>query len=185
MEDSIKNARAAIFDFDGTLWNIELSWQDLYERLTDAGRLYGHVGEFGSIIDAYLWADKMYGARKKMIEVQDEFEQEGLPGTPVKAGRAAAKWRLKRCLATGILSLNTSSTIERVVGGWGVYPIISIDKVRKPKPDPEGLLKALDVLKCSPGEAVFIGNSDTDRKCARAASVAYVDVTEIREAWFL
>lgn len=184
IEDKIKSSRAAVFDFDGTLWTIHLDWDELYRRFSEVGRSYGHVGEFGSILDAYQWSRKVYRARINLIEVQDEFEKDGLPGSPVNAGIAAARWRIKKGMGTAILSLNTSSTIEEVLGSSGFYPIISIDKVERPKPDPEGMLLALRTLECGPGDAVFIGNSDTDRKCAEAASIPYIDVTQIKEEWF-
>ncbi|MEA3557805.1 MAG: HAD hydrolase-like protein, partial [Candidatus Thermoplasmatota archaeon] len=152
--------------------------------LSSVGRQFGHVGVFSTLKEAYEWSGNVYGSRNRLIEVQNEFEMEGLPGTVVPAGKAAARWRTAKGMRCAVLSLNTSSTIEKVVGSWGFYPIISVDKVNRVKPDPEGLFLALDALGCKPGEAVLIGNSDTDRRCAEAASVDHIDVSAIKEEWF-
>ena len=41
----------------------------------------------------------------------------------------------------------------------------------KPKPAPDGLLEILQELKCLPEEAIFLGDSDTDRLQAEACNV--------------
>jgi pyrophosphatase PpaX len=43
--------------------------------------------------------------------------------------------------------------------------------VEKPKPDPEGILKALNVFGATKDEAVMIGDSNADIKAGNAAGV--------------
>lgn len=50
------------------------------------------------------------------------------------------------------------------------------DEVEKPKPEPEGILRILSTLDTSPGEAIFVGDSDVDIKAGKRAGVETVGV---------
>lgn len=50
--------------------------------------------------------------------------------------------------------------------------IVCADDVQHPKPHPEPVLKALELLGSPPEDAVFIGDSRHDMVCGRAAGVA-------------
>jgi len=49
--------------------------------------------------------------------------------------------------------------------------IVGADNVTHPKPHPEPVLKALELLQADPKRAVFIGDSRHDLECGRAAGV--------------
>ncbi len=49
--------------------------------------------------------------------------------------------------------------------------IVTPTDVKKPKPDPESVLKALEILKVKPERAIFIGDSKADIKAGKAAKV--------------
>lgn len=51
------------------------------------------------------------------------------------------------------------------------HAIVGADEVTHPKPHPEPVLKALDLLHAPAREAVFIGDSRHDIECGRAAGV--------------
>lgn len=184
IEKVVKESRLAVFDFDGTLFSIDIDWKVLYSEMSTVGREFGHVGEFANLIEAYRWASKVYGAKRRLIEVQDEFESTGVRSPRMEKGAAAARWRLKRGKVSAVLSLNTSYTLDSVIGSWGFYPVVSIDRVERPKPDPQGLDMILSALRLTPGDAVFIGNSDIDRRCSGARAMTYVDVAQLEEEWF-
>jgi len=62
------------------------------------------------------------------------------------------------------LMLTTAGLIDRfraVVGG---------DQARRPKPAPDGLLQLVGLLGTTPGQTVYVGDSDVDLRCAEAAS---------------
>jgi pyrophosphatase PpaX len=48
---------------------------------------------------------------------------------------------------------------------------ITGDDVEKPKPDPEGVLKALKLLGASNDEAIYVGDSNADIKAGKAAGL--------------
>jgi len=57
--------------------------------------------------------------------------------------------------------------VDAVVGG---------EDVERHKPDPEGLKKAMVQLDAMPGETVFVGDSVTDGRTARATGVPFIAV---------
>lgn len=185
IEKTIKEAPIVIFDFDGTLFNINIDWKEVYERLSWISREYGHIGMFRSLSEAFQWSGGVYRSKERLVDIQTDLEQNGIEKvTEVSGGIKAARWRLDRGLKCSVLSLNTSYTLEKMIGSWGFFPLLSIENVDRPKPDPEGLTIILMAHKKRPDEAVFIGNSDIDRKCAEAAGVPFVHVDEIMEEWF-
>lgn len=52
--------------------------------------------------------------------------------------------------------------------------IVTPTDVKKPKPDPEPVLKALEILKIKPESAIFIGDSPADIKAGKAAGVTTI-----------
>ncbi|MGA1793579.1 MAG: HAD family hydrolase [Thermoplasmatota archaeon] len=185
IERIIKGSPLAVFDFDGTLFNVNIDWQEVYERLSWISREYGHVGMFRSLSEAFEWSGRVYRSKERLVDAQTDLEQVGIETvTEIPKGVKAAKWRLDRGLKCSVLSLNTTYTLDSVLGSWGFFPIMSIENVERPKPDPEGLLVILKAHKKGPDEAVFIGNSDIDRMCAGAAEVPFVHIDDIKEEWF-
>jgi phosphoglycolate phosphatase-like HAD superfamily hydrolase len=57
--------------------------------------------------------------------------------------------------------------------------IVAAEDVEKGKPDPEGILKAMKLLHAD--MAVFIGDTIYDEKAAKAAGIAFLHVSKIRE----
>ena len=64
-----------------------------------------------------------------------------------------------------------ANTIPRLGIAELVDTIVSADQVRTPKPDPEGVLLALQRLGVQPKDALFIGDTVHDMRAARAAGV--------------
>ena len=58
--------------------------------------------------------------------------------------------------------------IDLVVGG---------EDVARPKPDPEGVFKALDFFQAEKGDALFVGDSLVDANTAKNAGVDFAAVT--------
>jgi len=53
---------------------------------------------------------------------------------------------------------------------------ITGDDVVDPKPHPEGILKAIEILGCSPQETLFVGDSNADIEAGKRAGVKTVGV---------
>ncbi|OGP94287.1 MAG: hypothetical protein A2Z19_06425 [Deltaproteobacteria bacterium RBG_16_54_18] len=80
---------------------------------------------------------------------------------------------MKRAIAT-----NRSYTIGDVLSTHGLSTefdlVVSALDVERPKPHPEALLKILRHFACSPKEALFVGDSETDQISAQGAGVPFI-----------
>lgn len=76
------------------------------------------------------------------------------------------------------VSTNRSDTMNRVLKEYGLEEyfdlVVSSLDVRRPKPDPESLIKILNHFGCSPHDAIYIGDSKVDEVAAKAARVPLI-----------
>lgn len=90
----------------------------------------------------------------------------------------------KRGLRVGVVTSKVRMTTEMGLKLTGlddfVETIVTVEDVEKPKPDPEGIRKALAFFGASPEQAVMVGDSHYDIEAAQAAGVTSVGV-----AWSL
>ncbi|MBU7023449.1 MAG: HAD-IA family hydrolase [Theionarchaea archaeon] len=63
---------------------------------------------------------------------------------------------------------------EKMLSAFNV--VIGGEDVIHHKPHPEALLKAVDLLGCSPDEVIYVGDSTVDAEAARRASIRFVAV---------
>lgn len=73
---------------------------------------------------------------------------------------------------------NRSNSMELLLEDFGLTPyfgyVMTAAKVTYPKPHPEPLLKILEHYRITPGEALFVGDSELDQRSAEAAGVPFV-----------
>ena len=73
---------------------------------------------------------------------------------------------------------NRSNSMEMLLEDFGLTAyfgyVMTAAKVKNPKPHPEPLLKVLEHFRISPGEALFVGDSELDQRSAEAAGVPFV-----------
>jgi pyrophosphatase PpaX len=90
----------------------------------------------------------------------------------------------RRGLRLGVVTSKIRMTTEmglKLCGLDGFMDtVVTVEDVRKPKPDPEGIRKALQALGAEAGQAVMVGDSHYDIDAARNAGVLSVGV-----AWSL
>jgi pyrophosphatase PpaX len=80
----------------------------------------------------------------------------------------------------GIVSAKRRPTVERVLQsarmGEFIDVVVGSDDTKRHKPDPEPVLKALDLLEADPEDAAYVGDSPFDVAAARGAGVFAVAV---------
>jgi phosphoglycolate phosphatase len=73
---------------------------------------------------------------------------------------------------------NRSTSMDMVLEHFGLAGyfgcVMTASRVNNPKPHPEPLLKILEYFAIEPGEALFVGDSELDRKASEAAGVPFV-----------
>lgn len=107
----------------------------------------------------------------------DELRVEPLPGV-VRTLRALA--RDHRLAAVTDTSVMTEADVRRALGGSGIGELLEVivtsTEVGAAKPDPRGVIRALDRLGVDAPDALFVGDADVDEQAGAAAGVAFARV---------
>lgn len=179
--------KAIIFDFDGTLANTlpvcDYAFQHVFkefdQRELSSAEIRAMFGpsETGIIRKNLLHGDteeaiELYYAKyleqhAQLVDHNDEIHELllHLREKGVKLGIVTGKAR--RSLDISLKALQMEHFFDAIITG---------DDVAQPKPDPEGLFKALAILDVRPQEAMFIGDSDADIQAGISANVLTVGV---------
>ncbi|KIL38821.1 pyrophosphatase [Gordoniibacillus kamchatkensis] len=90
----------------------------------------------------------------------------------------------RRGLRLGVVTSKVRNTTEMGLKLCGLRDfmdiVVTVDDVQKPKPDPEGIRKALAALGAKPEQAIMVGDSHYDIEAAKNAGARSVGV-----AWSL
>ncbi len=83
-----------------------------------------------------------------------------------------------RCVASAALTDGPSAQARALLESVGVIPhaLVGADDAPKPRPAPDMLLRACEVLGIPPWEALVIGASESDRRAAEAAGCLFAGV---------
>lgn len=178
--------RAAIFDLDGTLTdtldlviaavNAALSpvW-GLERTPEEIRRLFGPTEE-GLIARATEVGRE--AARERFFRYyEDEHDARAriFPGVPDMLQQIAAGGH-PIAVVTNKGSRSTEITLRRLGLTGFVAAIATGDDVEHPKPDPAGILRVLAAMEVDADSAIYVGDSPSDMRAARAAGVLAVGV---------
>lgn len=180
--------KAVIFDFDGTLADTLpicfYSFQRVFEVFDKRKLTSLQVEEmFGPSEIGIIQQQLLHPAKEDAIEhfyqIYSEYHNELvlenkeiiellllLKTLHIKIGIFTGKAR--RSLDISLKALNMDRMFDVIVTG---------DDVVKPKPDPEGLLKAVNLLKVDKNDAVFIGDTDADIIAGKKAGITTIGVS--------
>ncbi|MEJ2635937.1 MAG: HAD-IA family hydrolase [Calditrichia bacterium] len=83
-------------------------------------------------------------------------------------------------ISTAIVSTKFRYRIENILRRENLLHhfdvIVGGEDVSSHKPDPEGLLKAVALLRCNPLKSIYIGDNTTDAETARSAEIDFAAV---------
>lgn len=179
--------KAIIFDFDGTVANTlpicDFAFQSVFKEFDDRELSVDEIrsmfgpSETGIIRENLRNTDKINAIElfyKKYLENHEQLVNTNVE--IIEMLRYLKEKRIKIGIVTGKArrSLDISLKVLRMDNLFEV--IITGDDVIKPKPHPEGILKALSLLEVGSNEAVFIGDSDADIEAGLRANVYTVGV---------
>lgn len=177
--------QAIIFDLDGVIIDSEplmrFAFAEAYRRVIGDGvppieAYLEHMGEsFPRIVERL-------GLPISLWEPYRELCQSHIDRINVFAGaRRTLEWaraqRLKLAILTGKDRARTLQILEHFDLDRYFDLVITSDQLRRPKPDPEGMQRALDHFDCPAEEAVMVGDAVSDILCAQRAGVTAVAVT--------
>lgn len=184
--------KAIVFDFDGTLANTlpicYYAFQNVFKEFdkkeltaNEIKEMFG-PSETGIIInnlshpnkeDAIEYFYEKYSELHKSLVVNNPEILEllrSLKEAEIKIGIFTGK--AKRSLDISLKALHMEGMFDVIITG---------DDVIKPKPDSEGLLKALSLLEVENSEAIYIGDSDADIVAGVQANVYTIGVQWLPE----
>lgn len=182
-----------VFDLDGTLVD---STPDIALALNSAlvssgGRPLAHheivplIGEGpGALVDSAVTVAGLSGADTGAITraYLDGYRSRPVVESVLYPGVLEALHRLAAANVTMAVCTNKAEAIAGVVLdrlGIGQFfiTVVGGDRITRRKPEPEHLWLALDESKCPDrDEAVLVGDSVIDQRCADAAGVAFLAV---------
>lgn len=176
-------SRSILFDFDGTLNDTWRLYLESFRRALEPH--YGVLSD-DQIIEYGPSAERRF--LQRMIaehhypECYDSFMSHycalhDAMNDGLYAGVSEMLAELRRTgHRVGIVTGKSRKAWETTYAKSGLEPfdvVITDDDVAHPKPDPEGLLKALEMLNGRSAEALYVGDSLLDYRAARTARIAF------------
>ena len=187
---SLASFQAVLFDVDGTLVD---SLAALVGGIGDAFEKYAGVrppdDEIQSLIGMPLHLQlKLYQneppSDEKLSEMIaytiERFEAnkhlERIFEPAIDVLRLAKRCGLKTALVTSKSAPELKLFLKRFPAADAVDTVVCASDVNRPKPDPDSALLACERLGVEPSQAIMIGDSLFDMRCAKSAGVAVVAV---------
>lgn len=191
--------RLAIFDFDHTLGNLG-RWVDWSSARDEVVAVYRDAGlEMSTLLksargsfsvfraaDAALSAQgcppaEVRAVRHRAFDVLERFELGGAPRVELMPGAVQAiDWLSARDVRLAVASANGHAAVQAALAQLGLAERMtavvgrSVDLCLKPEPDQ--LLRCLELAECPADRAVAVGDSPEDAMAARACGIRAVGV---------
>jgi pyrophosphatase PpaX len=175
--------QAVLFDFDGTLADTLplsfIAFKAVFRQYENRDVTNDElVAMFGPTEEEIIEANFSNKAAVPQA-VQDYFSiyETGHTGESVRNQEIAGllQWLKDQGIKTAVITGKGKRAYRissEALNMRGIFQLaITGDDVEKPKPDPEGIHKALDILGIDPADAVFIGDSNADILAGKAAGL--------------
>ncbi|MEM2975939.1 MAG: HAD family hydrolase, partial [Candidatus Bathyarchaeia archaeon] len=122
-------------------------------------------------------ASKIEEVRSKALAIAEKYELEAAKTTSLQPGIKGILKTLKGMgLKIGICTLNSQKSVEYILKKFGIGEffdaVTTRDHVKNVKPNPEHLENTLKALGVNPKEALVVGDSPADMKCAKELGAA-------------
>ena len=173
---------AVIFDADGTLLDTR---EFIFQALERTLGAHGHVVPSRDVFTSYMGAHlvDMYAAlapdgdvAKLVAHHRELHDGELLYLVAAYEGLHELLKHIRRAgMKLGVCT-NRGRGAEGLLKQIGIFDdfdtVVTADDVKKHKPDPEGLLQALDNIGCAADRAVMVGDTTADIGAGKNAGVA-------------
>lgn len=178
--------KAALFDLDGTLLDsvpiILMAARKTFEIMElpfDEHEVRVSIG-IPLSVQARDWAGPRateFEDRYRTLYRHHQYQDLRLfPGTIEMLSGLKASGVLTG-IVTSKAAQGTAHTLERTGMGRLFDAVISAEDAARPKPHPDPILKALEMLGVPPSSAIYVGDSAFDIDCARSAGVVPAAMT--------
>ncbi len=182
---------ALLFDLDRTLVDVQ-SFTDYAAARLDAGAVVGHDRAMAAV-PTTDWSSDTQAAMALLVTYAGDPRWDALSeaiavhelaavsrSTPMPT--LAAAWALSASVPRAVVTLVPEHVARAALAAHGidaspdVLAVVGRRAGQRPKPAPDGLLSACEVLGVDPAGAVMIGDSTWDAEAAHAAGSRFVGV---------
>lgn len=180
-----------LFDFDYTLANTEAPILACYRHVLESNGFFGvtddairrtigyPVADSFSMLCGVTAMDMLHRYRVEFVKKADEIMVKNTVLYP--AAVPMLKKLKERGCRTGIISTKHRyrivDTLRKFAAEELVDIVIGMEDVQEPKPHPEGILKAIELLGVKKGDILYTGDSLIDANAAKNAAVDFAAVT--------
>ncbi|MGE4536427.1 MAG: HAD family hydrolase [Desulfovibrio sp.] len=180
----LERVRGVIFDCDGVLVDSRDANRMYYNliregvgmlSLTPEEEDYVHMHSVKECLTHIIPADRM----EEALEVQRnlDYAEDIFPFIYLEDGLVELLETLARRKVHMAVHTNRTNTVEILLRHFEIdqyfAPVISAGRLKRPKPDPEGVFTILDAWKLPAESVAYIGDSALDERSARAAAVPF------------
>jgi phosphoglycolate phosphatase-like HAD superfamily hydrolase len=154
-----------IFDFDGTLFDLAVDWDGLRREL---GVVPGGPETLGDAIQ------RLAATGDPLLDRVTAAEVAGVGARRIAPEVGQLLGRLSRHVALAICTRNSRHAVDRALSGVPGVPggdqlvVVGREDVRRLKPDPEALQRALDRTGATGEGTLVVGDTYHDVQAARA-----------------
>lgn len=188
---NISNISAVIFDMDGTLVDSEVLTEptinsfchenDIYDVNVDCSEFFG--ASWASIeqrlVNCYPQLAGHPNIAARLHEIFHKLGQDHPPALINKARESVIA--AHALMPTAIISSSYRESIEETIRRMGIEEHVTYyagaDDYEKPKPAPDGFLKAAEVLQAPPQNCLVFEDSIVGLRAAKAAGMQVVAIT--------
>jgi len=180
-------AKALIFDLDGTLVDsmevvygtMNLILKDLGLREVGREEMVELAGKrFSEILlemAPWLSPSAIEGSEARFKEIYSASRLRLIPG----AGEALG-WLKERNVPMGLVTTTPKEPARDLIERLGISEyfevVVALEDVERPKPHPDGPLKASRALGMAPRDCAFVGDSPNDIRAGKAAGTMTIGV---------
>lgn len=173
-----KGCDLVVFDFDGTIANLNIDWDGLKRELSNFCRkkykmeiVFQPLNETIQKIKDILGKNFEQECNKIIAKYEPENIEKLVSNNEIlkvinvyASGKRKAVFSNNLCqtIKKGLEILKLENEFQAICGR---------DSVEKYKPDPEGLFKIIDICGVDPEKTIFIGNSKSDELAGRFAKI--------------
>ncbi|MFH2128352.1 MAG: HAD family hydrolase [Pseudomonadota bacterium] len=175
-----------IFDFDGTLAELNLDFGLMARRVEELARREGFAGPWpsGYLLEVVkLVSDRMgdgFAGRAELVIEAVELEAAGR-GRLFPFTRPMLAQGRERGLSLGVVSRNCGAAIRHLLPEADqLNAFLPRERAPRPKPHPDQRWDACRQMGLDPGQAAMVGDHPTDMQAAVAAGCLAVGVTSGR-----
>ncbi len=180
--------KAILFDLDGTLIDSSMLILDAFAHTAETHNLsqtkddFFHHLKLGRVKEEIY--EKFIDSKDihNLIQTHNTFQNQHLERIKIFADVQDVLHTFhEKGFKLGVVTTKGKARVEPLLQMHGLAhyfdTVITLEDITNPKPHPEPILKALEILNVKPEEAAMVGDSPADIKSGKAAGVKTVAVT--------